>query len=119
MGSGVIPERRGSPGLRARDQLGCVVEDDSREPALDRERKCTRAGRWRACGSVFDGDDGVGRCQFGAPDEVPKTKNRAADEKGLTTSPDRRIARNLVGKGHRRRCVATAALEGRSNRSHV
>jgi GNAT superfamily N-acetyltransferase len=54
----------------------------------------------------------VGWCQFGAPDEVPKIKNRAAYEKSLTTLPDWRIACNFVGRGHRRHGVATAALEG-------
>ena len=61
---------------------------------------------------VFDRDDCVGWCQFGAPDEVPKIKNRAAYEKSLTTLPDWRIACNFVGKGHRRQGVATAALAG-------
>jgi len=27
---------------------------------------------------VFEGEDCVGWCQFGAPDEVPRIKNRAA-----------------------------------------
>ena len=54
----------------------------------------------------------MGWCQFGAPDEVPRIKNRAAYEKGLTTSPDWRIACCYVGKGHRRQGVATAALAG-------
>jgi GNAT superfamily N-acetyltransferase len=61
---------------------------------------------------VFDGDDCVGWCQFGSPDEVPRIKNRAAYEKGRSTPPDWRIACNFVGKGHRRRGVATAALAG-------
>ena len=61
---------------------------------------------------VYDGDDCVGWCQFGAPDEVPRIKNRAAYEKGRTTSPDWRIACCYVGKGHRRQGVAAAALAG-------
>ena len=61
---------------------------------------------------MFDGDDCLGWCQFGVPDEVPRIKSRAAYEKGRTTSPDWRIACNFVGKGHRRRGVATAALAG-------
>ncbi len=61
---------------------------------------------------VFEGDDCVGWCQFGAPDEVPRIKSRAAYEKGRTTSPDWRIACCYVGKGHRRRGVATAGLGG-------
>jgi GNAT superfamily N-acetyltransferase len=48
----------------------------------------------------------------GAPDEVPRIKNRAAYEKGLTVLPDWRIACNFVGKGQRRQGVATAALAG-------
>jgi GNAT superfamily N-acetyltransferase len=80
---------------------------------LNRKRKLerVRAGTTHAA-LVFDGDDCVGWCQFGAPNEVPRIKSRAAYEKGLTTVPDWRIACNFVGKGHRRQGVATAALEG-------
>ena len=80
---------------------------------LNRERKLdrVRAGTAHAA-LVFDGDDCLGWCQFGAPCELPRIKSRAAYEKGVTTSPDWRIACNFVGKGHRRRGVATAALAG-------
>src|SRR5215213_1166925 len=55
--------------------------DDSRDPALNRERKLARVRAGRAHAAlVFDRDDCVGWCQFGAPDEVPKIKNRAAYE---------------------------------------
>src|SRR5262245_5420496 len=82
-------------------------------PAVNRERKLDRVRSGTAHAAlVFDGDDCVGWCQFGAPDEVPKLKNRAAYEKSLTTLPEWRIACNFVGKGHRRQGVATAALEG-------
>ena len=87
--------------------------DDGRDPVINRERKLARVREGRAHAAlVFDGDDCVGWCQFGAPDEVPKVKNRAAYEKGVTTLPDWRIACNFVGKGHRRRGVATAGLAG-------
>ena len=87
--------------------------DKETTPELNRERKLerVRAGTAHAA-LVFDGDDCVGWCQFGAPDEVPRIKSRAAYEKGVTTSPDWRIACNFVGKGHRRQGVATAALAG-------
>jgi hypothetical protein len=76
--------------------------DDSREPALNRERKLARVRAGRAHAAlVLDGDDCVGWRQFGAPDEVPKIKNRAAYEKSLTALPDSRITCNFVGKGHR------------------
>ncbi len=61
---------------------------------------------------VFAGEDCVGWCQFGVPQEVPRIKSRAAYEKGQTTSPDWRIACCYAGKGHRRQGVATAALAG-------
>ena len=82
-------------------------------PALNRGRKLdrVRAGTAHAA-LVFDGADCVGWCQFGAPDEVPRIKSRAAYEKGRTTVPDWRIACCYVGKGHRRQGVATAALAG-------
>jgi GNAT superfamily N-acetyltransferase len=82
-------------------------------PALNRERKLARvlAGTAHAA-LVFDGDDCVGWCQFGVPDEVPRIKSRATYEKGRATSPDWRIACCYVGKGHRRQGVAAAALAG-------
>ena len=80
---------------------------------LNRKRKLerVRAGTAHAA-LVFDGDDCVGWCQFGAPGELPRIKSRAAYEKGVTTLPDWRIACHFVGKGHRRQGVATAALAG-------
>jgi len=70
-----------------------------------------REGRAHAA-LVFEGEDCVGWCQFGAPAELPRIKSRAAYEKGRTTSPDWRIACCYSGKGHRRQGVATAALAG-------
>ncbi len=49
---------------------------------------------------------------MGAPDELPRIKSRAAYEKDRTTAPDWRIACNFVGKWHRRKGVASAALAG-------
>jgi GNAT superfamily N-acetyltransferase len=88
-----------------------VGKETTRE--LNRERKLerVRAGTAHAA-LVFDGDDCLGWCQFGAPGEVPRIKSRAAYEKGVTIAPDWRIACNFVGKGHRRQGVATAALKG-------
>ena len=96
--------------------------DDSREPALNRERGSSarvRAGRAHAA-LVFDGDDCVGWCQFGAPDEVPKIKNRAAYEKSLTTLPDladrlqlRRQGAPAPGRSPRRRSMGRSILIAR------
>src|SRR3954454_17830923 len=87
--------------------------DKDLTPEMRRELKLARVRAGTAPAAlVFDGDDCVGWCQFGAPAEVPRIKSRAAYEKGQTTPPDWRIACNFVGKGHRRRGVATAALAG-------
>ena len=81
--------------------------------ALNRERKLERVRTGAAHAAlVFEGDDCLGWCQFGPPDEVPRIKSRAAYENGRTVSPDWRIACCYVGKGYRRQGVATAALAG-------
>jgi len=87
--------------------------DKGLTPVQRREHKLerVRAGTAHAA-LVFDDDECVGWCQFGAPDEVPLIKSRAAYEKGRTVLPDWRIACNFVGKGHRRRGVASAGLAG-------
>ena len=88
-----------------------VGKETTAEQNRERKLERVRAGTAHAA-LVFDGDDCVGWCQFGAPGEVPRIKSRAAYEKGVTTLPDWRIACNFVGKGHRRQGVATAALAG-------
>jgi GNAT superfamily N-acetyltransferase len=95
--------------------LGFHPEGGDKEltPAMRRQLKLERVRMGKAHAAlVFDGDDCVGWCQFGAPDEVPRIKSRAVYEKGQSTPPDWRIACNFVGKGHRRRGVATAGLAG-------
>jgi hypothetical protein len=87
--------------------------DRSAQGEVNRERKHARVRSGDAHAAlVFDGQDCVGWCQFGVPDELPRIKNRAAYEKTRTTAPDWRIACCYVGKGHRRQGVATAALAG-------
>src|SRR5215470_3015011 len=58
-------------------------DDDSRtDPEHNRSAKERRVREGRAHAAlVYDGDDCVGWCQFGAPDEVPRIKSRAAYEK--------------------------------------
>jgi GNAT superfamily N-acetyltransferase len=93
--------------------IGFHVEPSRTDASENRaaKEKLVRAGQAHAA-LVFDGDDCVGWCQFGAPAEVPRIKNRVQYEKGLTTPPDWRIACNYAGKGHRRQGVASAGLAG-------
>jgi GNAT superfamily N-acetyltransferase len=87
--------------------------DRQATPEVNRERKHARVRAGTAHAAlVFEDGACVGWCQFGVPDEVPRIKSRAAYEKGVTVPPDWRIACCFVGKGHRRRGVAAAALSG-------
>ena len=87
--------------------------DRQAQGEVNRQRKLERVRNGTTHAAlVFDRDDCLGWCQFGAPDELPRIKNRAAYEKTQSTAPDWRIACNFVGKGHRRKGVATAALAG-------
>ena len=88
-----------------------VGKDTTAAQNCERKHERVRAGTAHAA-LVFEGDDCVGWCQFGTPDELSRIKSRAAYEKGVTDSPDWRIACCYVGKGHRRKGVATAALAG-------
>jgi GNAT superfamily N-acetyltransferase len=95
--------------------MGFHPEDGGTDAATTtkRDRKLNRVLSGTAHAAlVFDAENCVGWCQFGAPDELPRIKSRAAYERERTTLPDWRIACCYVGKGHRRHGVATAALAG-------
>jgi hypothetical protein len=80
---------------------------------LNRERKLNRVRTGTAHAAlVFEGDACLGWCQFGAPEELPRIKSRAAYEKGPQALPDWRIACCFVGRGHRRKRVFASALKG-------
>jgi ribosomal protein S18 acetylase RimI-like enzyme len=70
-----------------------------------------RAGRAHAA-LVYDGAQCVGWCQFGATDELPRIKHQRAYRVGEHEPPDWRITCFFVGRTHRHRGVADAALAG-------
>jgi GNAT superfamily N-acetyltransferase len=88
-----------------------VLRGSTREENRAHKHERVAAGTAHAA-LVFDGTDCVGWCQFGPPAELPRIKSRAAYEREATTPPDWRIACCFVGKGHRRRGVASAGLAG-------
>ena len=80
-----------------------------RSAALNRAEKQERVRNGEAHAAlVYDGDQCVGWCQFGVPEELPRIKNRKAYEEGLGELPDWRITCFFVGKGHRGQGVAAA-----------
>ncbi len=84
-----------------------------KDPELNRAEKQERVGNGEAHAAlVYDGDQCVGWCQFGVPDELPRIKNKRAYEADLEDLPDWRITCFFVGKGHRGQGVAAAALAG-------
>jgi hypothetical protein len=86
---------------------------DRKDGAINRQRKLERVKQGSTHAAlVFDGDACLGWCQFGPPAELPRIKSRAQYEKGQHAPADWRIACNFVGKGHRRKGVATAGLAG-------
>lgn len=94
--------------------MGFHPEGLSKESAtINRERKKERVfGGEAHAALVFDGDDCVGWCQFGSPEELPRIKSRREYERTGTELPDWRIGCCYSAAGHRREGVATAALGG-------
>lgn len=93
--------------------LGFHPEGCGETAVANRDRKFERVQEGEAHAAlVFEQDECVGWCQFGVPEEVPRIKNRAAYERGLSDLPDWRIACCYVGKGHRRQGAAAAGLSG-------
>jgi GNAT superfamily N-acetyltransferase len=81
--------------------------------AQNRQEKESRVHDGRAHAAlVYDGADCVGWCQYGAPDELPRIKNRREYSSHLTVLPDWRITCFFVDKAYRHRGVTSAALTG-------
>lgn len=80
---------------------------------LNRAEKEARVREGQAHAAlVYDGEQCVGWCQFGVPDELPRIKNRRAYLDGLVDLPDWRITCFFVGRGQRGQGVASAGLAG-------
>jgi len=82
-------------------------------PEQRRALKETRVREGRAHAAlVFDGEPCIGWCQFGPTEELPRIKHQRAYRDGLRQLPDWRITCFFVGRTHRQRGVADAALAG-------
>lgn len=82
-------------------------------PETKRQAKACRVQEGRAHASlVFEGEQCVGWCQFGSPEELPRIHNQRAYLACDPVLPDWRITCFFAGKRHRGHGVASAALEG-------
>ncbi|MCY3796043.1 MAG: GNAT family N-acetyltransferase [Gammaproteobacteria bacterium] len=86
---------------------------EGKSPSEKRQAKecLVREGRAHAA-LVYLGEDCVGWCQFGSPEELPRIHNQRAYLAAGPTLPDWRITCFFSGKGRRGSGVASAALEG-------
>jgi hypothetical protein len=65
------------------------------------KKRLVEEGRAHAA-LVFDGDEAVAWCQYGAPEELPNIHHRKEYEAALDNAPDYRITCIFVDKQHRR-----------------
>ncbi len=61
---------------------------------------------------VFDGDNAVGWCQFGKPDDLVRVKHMKQYALDVKDVPDWRITCFFVDRDYRRKGVAALALQG-------
>jgi len=84
-----------------------------RTAAQNRAEKEHRVREGRAHAAlVFEGEQCLGWCQFGSPEELPEVKSRRRYEAGLSTPPDWRITCFFTGRGRRGQGIANLALGG-------
>lgn len=88
-------------------------KDSGETPDAKRAAKeqLVRAGRAHAS-LVFDGEECIGWCQFGSPEELPCIHNERAYLATNPALPDWRVTCFFSGKGYRGKGVAYAALKG-------
>ena len=77
----------------------------------DLKQRLVDEGRAHAA-LVFDGDEAVAWCQYGAPEELPNIYHRKEYEATLDRLPDYRITCMFVDKLSRRKGVTALALRG-------
>ena len=95
--------------------MGFHAKDTATGPAAvpkrDQKLARVRSGETHAA-LVFDGDEAVGWCQFGSPEELPRIKHRRAYEQQPPAPAEWRVTCFYVDKHHRRQGIADAALGG-------
>jgi ribosomal protein S18 acetylase RimI-like enzyme len=94
----------GSPA--AREAAGQTADSNR-----DLKRRLVAEGRAHAA-LVFDGEEAVGWCEYGIPEEVPGIKHRKEYEATMADPPAYRLTCFFIDSRYRRQGVAKAALRG-------
>lgn len=81
------------------------------EPGRPHKELLVREGRAHAA-LVFDGEEALGWCQYGTPEELPNIFHRKEYEAGLISPPDYRLTCIFVDRNHRREGLAAVAVGG-------
>ncbi len=89
--------------------VGAADKDRTYETNRAHKERLVEAGKAHAA-LVFDGDNAVAWCQYGAPEELPNIYHRKQYLAEQTTAPDWRITCFFVDRDYRRKGVAAAAL---------
>jgi GNAT superfamily N-acetyltransferase len=84
---------------------------ESYERNCEIKHRLVREGHSHAA-VVFDGEEAVGWCQFGKPEELPNIYHRKEWEATTVRAPDYRLTCIFVDKRYRRSGVSAVAIQG-------
>ena len=91
-----------------------TLHEDKTFDAVDNrtlKQRLVAQGRAHAA-LVFDGEDAVGWCEYGSPNELPNINHRKEYEQGMDRPPDYRLTCFFIDKRYRRQGVSAVALRG-------
>jgi GNAT superfamily N-acetyltransferase len=89
------------------------VSEKTHVPDSNRELKQRLVSEGRAHAAlVMDGNEAIGWCQYGSPEELPNIKHRKEYEATRDELPDYRLTCFFVDRRYRRQGVAAVALRG-------
>jgi GNAT superfamily N-acetyltransferase len=89
----------------------CAEKRQSAEGNRALKERLVREGTAHAA-LVFAGEDAVGWCEYGTPDELPNIYHRKEYEATVTSPPDYRLTCFFIDRDHRRQGVSAVALQG-------
>lgn len=86
-------------------------EEKAAETPRERKQRLVLEGRTHHA-LVLHGDEAIGWCQYGSPEELPRITHRAEVESVQERPPDHRITCFFVDRRYRRQGISAVALRG-------